>query len=328
MKIGKVSIPNRLFLAPMAGITDVAFRLICKEQGCGMVYTEMVSAKGLYYLSEKTADLMGVHPEEHPVGIQIFGSDPMIMAHMAEKVTERDGDLIDINMGCPAPKIVKNGEGSALMREPVRVRAIFREVVKASSIPVTVKIRKGWDDESVNAVEIARIAEEEGISAVTVHGRTREQYYTGKADWEIIRKVKESISIPVIGNGDVFSPQEAKALFQETGCDGIMVARGAQGNPWIFAEILKYLSTGTVMPRPGPEAIVQMTLRHLRSISAFKGEALGVREMRKHIPWYLKGLPDSAAVKRQMNSLTTIVQVEEALLCYLKKIDTVGQNID
>ena len=320
MKIGGLDIPNRLFLAPMAGVTDTAFRLICREFGCGMVYTEMVSAKGLYYSNERTEGLMALHPDEHPAGIQIFGSDPLIMARMAEKITESEGDLIDINMGCPAPKIVKNGEGCALMRRPELVKSIVREVVKAAGKPVTIKIRKGWDEASVNAVEIAKIAEGEGASAVTVHGRTREQFYAGHADWEVIANVKRSLSIPVIGNGDIFTPQAAKAMLEQTGCDGIMVARGAQGNPWIFRRISEYLCSGVVLPEPDAGQRVIMAVRHLKMICEMKGEGLGVREMRKHIPWYLKGLRDSAAIKQAVNSKTTMIEVEALLTDYLRSI--------
>jgi tRNA-dihydrouridine synthase B len=320
MKIGSLTIENPLFLAPMAGVTDLPFRKLCREQGCGVVYTEMVSAKGLYYGSEHTEDLMEIHPEEHPIGIQIFGSDPLIMARMAEKISETDAELIDINMGCPAPKIVRNGEGSALMRNPELVSRIVREVSKASSKPVTVKIRKGWDEKSVNAEEIAQIAEEAGAAAVTVHGRTREQFYTGTADWDIIRRVKSRLSIPVIGNGDIFSAQAAADMKNITNCDGVMAARGAQGNPWLFREILSLMETGEVPAPPGPDERINTALRHLHMLTALKGEKIGVCEMRKHIAWYLKGLKDSGRIRRQVNTITTVSKLEEVLNGYKEEL--------
>ena len=316
LKIGNVNIEKPLFLAPMAGVTDLAFRKLCKEQGCGMVYTEMVSAKGLYYGSGRTRDLMEIDEEEHPVGIQIFGSDPLIMARMAEKISETEADLIDINMGCPAPKIVKNGEGSALMRNPGLVAKIVREVSGASSKPVTVKIRKGWDEKSVNAVEIALIAEEAGAAAVTVHGRTREQYYSDTADWDIIREVKSRLTIPVIGNGDIFTAEAAIDRIRQTNCDGIMAARGAQGNPWLFRDILSLLETGEVPPPPGAEERIRTALRHLDMLVDQKGEKIGVCEMRKHIAWYLKGLKDSGRIRRQVNCLATAAEIRDLLSSY------------
>ena len=343
LRIGRLSIETPLFLAPMAGVTDFAFRKLCKEQGCGMAYTEMISAKGLYYGSSRTRDLMKIDGKEHPIGVQIFGSDPLIMARMAEKISETEADLIDINMGCPAPKIVKNGEGSALMRNPSLVADIVRGISRASSKPVTVKIRKGWDEKSVNAVEIARIAEEEGAAAITVHGRTREQYYSGSADWNIIRKVKSSVSIPVIGNGDVFTAQSALEMKKQTNCDGIMAARGARGNPWLFRDIVSLWDTGTVPPPPGTEErILALTARdivslwntgtvppppgaeerihtalcHLRMLVDQKGEKVAVPEMRKHIAWYLKGMKDSGRIRSQVNSLNTEAEVRALLNSY------------
>lgn len=320
MKIGDLRINNPLFLAPMAGITDLAFRMLCREQGCGVVYTEMVSAKGLFYGSERTEELMEINPNEHPVGIQIFGSDPLIMAQMVEKISDTDADLIDINMGCPAPKIVKNGEGSALMRNPQLVKKIVSEVSRASSKPITVKIRKGWDDKSVNAVDIALIAEEAGAAAITVHGRTREQFYAGVADWDIIREVKSRLSIPVIGNGDIFTPQAAFDMTKQTNCDGIMIARGAQGNPWLFRDIISYMDKGEIPIQPEPNEKIETALRHLKIIVGQKGERLGVCEMRKHIAWYLKGLKDSSRIKRLINTLTTASEVEAVLNSYKKEL--------
>ncbi|HHY81952.1 MAG TPA: tRNA dihydrouridine synthase DusB [Clostridiales bacterium] len=322
MNIGTLYIDKPLFLAPMAGVTDLPFRLLCKEQGCRLVYTEMVSAKGLYYGSTKTESLMEIHPQEHPVGIQIFGSDPLIMSKMAENISKTDADLIDINMGCPAPKIVKNGEGSALMKNPALVRKIVREVSMASSKPVTVKIRKGWDEKSVNAVEIALIAEEAGAAAVTVHGRTREQFYAGRADWDIIKQVKDRLSIPVIGNGDIFTPEAALAMREQTGCDGIMIARGAQGNPWLFRDILALEETGTVPPPPTARERIETAIRHLHMLAGLKGEKVGVCEMRKHIAWYLKGLKDSGQIRKLVNMISSVSEIENTLISYLIKLES------
>lgn len=326
MRIGNLKIDNPLFLAPMAGITDLAFRKLCREQGCGVVYTEMVSAKGMYYGSERTESLIEIHPDEHPIGIQIFGSDPLIMANMAEMISETEADLIDINMGCPAPKIVKNGEGSALLKDPKLVANIIKEVVRASSKPVTVKIRKGWDEESVNAVDIALIAEESGAAAITVHGRTREQFYSGKADWDIIRQVKERVSIPVIGNGDIFTAQAAMDMKVKTGCDGIMVARGAQGNPWLFSDILALQLHGILPSPPSVEERIDTALRHMDMLVAQKGEKIGVCEMRKHIAWYLKGMKDSGKIRRQINSLSFSAEVKELLSAYKEELKEKDQD--
>ena len=304
MKIGNVELENRVFLAPMAGVTDMPFRVLCKEQGCGLVYTEMVSAKGMHYDDEKSTKLTLLDGREKPGAVQIFGSDPEIMAEVAAKLNESDASIIDINMGCPAPKITKNGEGSALMKSPELVAKIVRAVVDTSKKPVTVKIRKGWDDASVNAVKIAQLAQENGASAVAVHGRTREQYYSGKADWDIIRQVKQAVSIPVIGNGDVVGPKEAKRLMEETGCDAIMVGRGAQGNPWIFNQINKYLETGEIISAPTPEAKIQTIIRHINMLIEYKGERTGILEMRSHIAWYIKGFRDASYTKQKIFMLT------------------------
>lgn len=321
IKIGNLNIPGNIFLAPMAGITDLAFRLLCKEQGCSMVYTEMVSSKGLFYGSERTEELLKIHPLEHPVGVQIFGSEPEIMGDIAEKISDSDIDLIDINMGCPAPKIVKNGEGSALLKDLDKVAAIIREVVRRSTKPVTVKIRKGWDDSCVNAVEVAKIAWSEGASAITVHGRTREQFYSGKADWEIIGEVKSTVGIPVIGNGDIFAPEDAKAMFEMTGCDAVMVARGAQGNPWIFREIRHYLKTNQKLPAPTPREKIEMAIRHLELEVQLKGEKIGVTEMRKHIAWYIKGLYNASNLRNEINKMDKKQQIIERLYRYLDEIE-------
>lgn len=320
MQIGSVKLNNNVFLAPMAGVTDKAFRILCKGMGCGLTYTEMVSAKGMHYKSENTEELLDMAEEEKPAAAQIFGSDPDIMAETAAAVEKKGAAIIDINMGCPTPKIVKNGDGSALMLKPDLVREIVRSVVRAVGVPVTVKIRKGWDESSVNAVEIAGIAEQEGASAVTVHGRTREQFYSGKADWNIIKQVKASLKIPVIGNGDVFSPQDALQLLQETGCDAVMIGRGAQGNPWIFGRVIEYLRSGEPLPEPSAEERLQMLLRHLHMIVDFKGENTGVKEMRKHAAWYLKGLHGSAQVKTEIHTAVTVRHIEEIVGRYFEEL--------
>ena len=301
MQIGCVKLANQVILAPMAGVTDLPFRLLVKEMGCGLVYSEMVSDKGLNYKNEHTLDLLRIDAQERPVALQIFGSEPESMAKAAKIVEHSGADILDINMGCPTQKIVKNGEGSALMRTPELAYSIIASVVDAVSIPVTVKIRKGWDEQSVNAVEMAQLAEKAGASAISVHGRTREQFYAGKADWSIIKAVKESVSIPVNGNGDVRSPQDAKRLIDETGCDGVMIGRGAQGNPWLFRQTIHYLTTGEVLPGPTVEERIDMALRHLELLVDYKGEYIGIREMRTHAAWYTKGLPHSAELRLRFN---------------------------
>jgi len=317
LKIGNVEIENRVFLAPMAGVTDLPFRVLCKEQGCGLVYTEMVSAKGMHYNDKKSAQLTLLDEKEKPGAVQIFGSDPEIMAEVATKLNESDASIIDINMGCPAPKITKNGEGSALMNRPELVAKIVRAVVNASQKPVTVKIRKGWDDITVNAIEIAQIAEENGASAIAVHGRTREQYYSGKADWDIIKQVKQAISIPVIGNGDVVGPKEAKRLLEETGCDAIMVGRGAQGNPWIFNQINKYLDEDIIISEPTPAQKIETIIRHMNMLIELKGERTGILEMRSHIAWYIKGLRDATYTKQKIFTITDKDEVINLLQSFL-----------
>lgn len=301
MNIGDVKLKNPYILAPMAGVTDLPFRLLCKEQGAGLLCMEMISAKALQYKNKNTKTLLAIHPEEYPVSLQLFGSDADIISRMAQEIEELPFQILDINMGCPVPKVVKNGEGSALMNQPKLVYEIVSKTVRAIRKPVTVKIRKGFDDTRVNAVEIARIAEQAGAAAVAVHGRTREQYYSGKADWDIIRQVKEAVSIPVIGNGDIFSGESALSMRRETGCDGVMIARGAQGNPWIFSELLEYGQTGVLPKRPSPEEIRDMMLRHARMQIDFKGDYLGIREMRKHVAWYTKGLKGAARLREEIN---------------------------
>ena len=284
-------------------MTDLPFRLLCREQGAGLLCMEMVSAKAIYYNNRNTESLLEIHPDEQPVSLQLFGSDPAIMSEMAKRIEERPFAILDINMGCPVPKVVKNGEGSALMKNPKLVYEIVSAIVKAIDKPVTVKIRKGFDDDHVNAVEIAKIIEEAGAAAVAVHGRTREQYYSGKADWDIIRQVKEAVSIPVIGNGDVTSPQNADELVKQTGCDGIMIARGAQGNPWIFSEMIHWEETGELPPRPDKDEVREMMLRHARLQLEYKGEFSGIREMRKHVAWYTKGLKGAARLREKVNAV-------------------------
>ncbi|MBD5478538.1 MAG: tRNA dihydrouridine synthase DusB [Lachnospiraceae bacterium] len=313
LKIGSTELSSPVILAPMAGVTDLPFRLLCKEQGAGLLCMEMVSAKAIYYNNKNTEALMEIREEERPVSLQLFGSDADIMAEMAKRIEERPFDILDINMGCPVPKVVNNGEGSALMKNPALVEEIVRKVSGAIQKPVTVKIRKGFDDAHCNAVEIAKIAEEAGAAAIAVHGRTREQYYTGRADWDCIRAVKEAVRIPVIGNGDVVDAASAKALLDATGCDGIMVGRGAQGNPWIFREITTFLETGKLPPKPTPAEVRQVVERHAALQLAIKGEYTGVREMRKHLAWYTAGYPNSARYRQQINSMESMDDLLKSL---------------
>ena len=310
MKIGNVELKNAIALAPMAGVTDLPFRLLCKEQGCGLMYTEMVSAKALLYKNRNTKPLLETRPEEEPVAVQLFGSDPEIMSEMALQLEEGPYAIIDVNMGCPVPKIVNNGEGSALMKDPKLAEQILTAMVKKLHKPVTVKFRKGFNDSNINAVEFAKMAESCGVAAVAVHGRTREQYYSGKADWDIIRQVKEAVSIPVWGNGDVFTPEDAKRMKEETGCDGIMVARGAKGNPWLFKRILHYLETGELLPPPTAEEVKRMIVRHGTLQTEFRGEEIAMREMRKHVAWYTAGFPHSSALRNDINQVETLEELE------------------
>ncbi|HKM22721.1 MAG TPA: tRNA dihydrouridine synthase DusB [Lachnospiraceae bacterium] len=311
LKIGNVSIDNNLILAPMAGVTDLPFRLLCKEQGAGLLCMEMISAKAIYYNNKNTIELMEIHEEELPVSLQLFGSDPVIISEMAKRIEERPFSILDINMGCPVPKVVNNGEGSALMKNPRLIGEIVEKTVKAIKKPVTIKIRKGFDEGHVNAVEIARIAEASGAAAIAVHGRTREQYYTGKADWDIIRQVKEAVKIPVIGNGDVVSAETAQKLVEETGCDGIMIGRAAQGNPWIFQQIKVYQDDAMIIDKPTVNEISEMVMRHARLLVKYKGEYTGMREMRKHAAWYTAGLPGSSKLRQKLNDIETIEELGE-----------------
>ena len=313
LQIGSVTLPKNLILAPMAGVTDLPFRLLCKEQGAGLLCMEMVSAKAILYKNKNTEALLNIDPRENPVSLQLFGSDPDIMAQIAHQIEDRPFDILDINMGCPVPKVVNNGEGSALMKDPLLAGKIIEKVVKAIQKPVTVKIRKGFDEEHVNAPYLAHIAEESGAAAVAVHGRTRQQYYSGKADWDIIRQVKESVSIPVIGNGDLLLAEDVIAMEEQTGCDGFMIARGAQGNPWIFHQILHYFKTGEHEKKPSLEEMAQMMLRHARMMIEYKGEYIGMHEIRKHAAWYTTGYPNSARFRGQINEVETYEQLEELL---------------
>ncbi|TCW33328.1 tRNA-U20-dihydrouridine synthase [Thermohydrogenium kirishiense] len=318
--IGDVEIKNNVFLAPMAGVTDKPYRRICSEMGCGFQYTEMVSAKGLYYGSENTEFLTDIDDDEN-VALQIFGSDPYIMGEIAKRLNTSNAKTIDINMGCPTPKIVKNGDGSALMMHPDVAESVIKAVVKNSIKPVTIKIRKGWDDDHINAVEIAKMAESCGVKAVAIHGRTREQFYSGHADWDIIKKVKDNLKIPVIGNGDIFTPEDAKRMIDETGCDAVMVGRGAEGNPWIFKRILHYLNTGEILPEPTVSEKIDMILKHLDMVIDYKGEHVGILEMRKHIAWYLKGIRGASKIKQMVFTMSYYKEVKELLISIKRQFE-------
>ncbi len=310
LQIGNVTLKNNLILAPMAGVTDLPFRLLCKEQGAGLLCMEMVSAKAILYKNKNTEELLTIDPRENPVSLQLFGSDPDIISEIAKQIEDRPFDILDINMGCPVPKVVNNGDGSALMKNPKLAGEIIEKTVRAIKKPVTVKIRKGFDEDHVNAVEMAHIAEESGAAAVAVHGRTREQFYSGRADWDIIRQVKERVSIPVIGNGDLLTAEDVIAMEKQTGCDGFMIARGAEGNPWIFRQILHYFETGEQLPKPDFSEMTEMLLRHAKMQLEFKGEYTGIREIRKHAAWYTAGYKNSSKLRGRINEVENYEQLE------------------
>jgi putative TIM-barrel protein, nifR3 family len=314
MKIGNVELENPFFLAPLAGITDSPFRRICREQGAALVFSEMISGKGLYYNDKATERLLGIHEEEKPAAYQIFGSEPEVITFTAKKLADRDNCILDINMGCPVPKVVRNGEGSALLKNPELVSAVVKAAVEDAGKPVTAKIRIGWDTNSINAVEIAKVIEAAGASAISVHGRTREQFYSGKADWNVIRQVKKAVSIPIIGNGDVFSAKDAVRLMEESDCDFVMIARGALGNPWIFREALSLWKGRNVSDPPEITEKIDMLLKHFDFVLAEKGEYVAVREMRKHAGWYLKGIPGSASIRKEINSIVRADILKETIL--------------
>ena len=313
-KIGNVRIENPFVLAPMAGVTDMPFRTLCKEQGAGLICMEMISAKAISFHNKNTIALMKIDPCEHPVSMKLFGSEPELMAEVAKSIEDKDFDILDINMGCPVPKVVNNGEGSALLKNPELIVQIIKSVSSAIQKPVTVKVRIGFENAPVDIVEIARRAEDAGAAAIAVHGRTRQQYYSGTADWDIIRQVKEAVSIPVIGNGDVDSPLKAEALLKQTGCDGVMIGRAVRGNPWIFREMNHYFQTGELLPRPSSEEIREMILRHARAQIALKGEFTGIREMRKHVAWYTAGMRHSAGLRRASNTIESYEALQELLM--------------
>ncbi len=313
LEIGSVCLSDNVILAPMAGVSDLPFRLLCRQQGAAMVCSEMISAKAILYQNKNTEELLQIHPEEGPVSLQLFGSDPDIVSEMAKRIEDRPFAVLDINMGCPVPKVVNNGEGSALMKNPLLAGSIIEKTAKAIHKPVTVKIRKGFDDAHVNAVEMAKIAQESGAAAVAVHGRTREQYYSGKADWDIIAQVKQAVKIPVLGNGDVTDGDSALRMFAQTGCDGILIGRAAQGNPWIFREVTAVLAGKEPPKRPGREEIYEMIVKHALLSGEYKGEYIAVREMRKHMAWYTTGLPHSSQLRRRINEMETMQQLIEGM---------------
>lgn len=327
LRIGNVEIDGILALGPMAGVTDLPFRCLCKEQGADLIYTEMVSAKGIYYNNKNTKSLLEIAETERPVALQLFGENAEIMSEVAKRIEELPFAILDINMGCPVPKVVNNGEGSALMKEPQKAGRIIEAVATAIKKPVTVKIRKGFGKDEANAPELARIAEECGAAAVAVHGRTREQYYSGRADWDIIRQVKEAVKIPVIGNGDIFTPEDAKRMLEVTGCDGLMLARGVQGDPWLFRRVRHYLETGELLLKPPMSELIDTIMRHAKLQLDFKGEYLGIREMRKHVAWYTTGYPHSAKLRVKVNAVETLEELSELLSEYAGETEDAPEEV-
>ena len=311
IRLGNITLKNNVIMAPMAGITDTAYRVLLEEMGVALTSTEMVSAKGIFYNNRNNHLILQTAENEHPIAVQLFGSDPMIMSRMAERIAP-GFDVIDVNMGCPVPKIVNNGEGSALMKKPDLAFQILDMMVRVlSPMPVTVKFRKGFDDKHVNAVEFAKMAEQAGVAAITLHGRTRAQMYSGQADWDVIRQVKEAVRIPVFGNGDIFSPEDAKRMIDETGCDGVAIARGAKGNPWLIRRTIRYLESGELLPEPTPEERKAMAVRHAELAVRFKGEKLAIPEMRKHLAWYTSGLPGAAKLRAEMNVINSLDELRD-----------------
>ena len=312
-KIGNVEIKNPFVLAPMAGVTDLAFRRLCKEQGAGLICMEMISAKAISYHNKNTKALMEIDPVEHPVSMQLFGNEPELMAQVAASIEEQPFDILDINMGCPVPKVVNNGEGSALLKDPERISQIIKSIVTAIHKPVTAKIRIGFEKEAVDLAEIAKRIEDAGASAIAVHGRTREQFYSGKADWDIIRQVKEAVKIPVIGNGDLLTAEDVIAMEEQTGCDGVMIGRASRGNPWIFRQVSEYLENGKIIEPPTIAEVKKMMLRHAKLQLQYRGEYTGIREMRKHVAWYTAGFPHSAKLRKRVNEVESMEALEELL---------------
>lgn len=317
LKIGNITVDGNLALGPMAGVTDLPFRVLCKEQGADLIYTEMVSAKGIYYKNKNTDALLEIREDERPVALQLFGCDPEIMGSMAAQIEHRNFDILDINMGCPVPKVVNNGEGSALLKTPELAGKVVESIATSIKKPVSVKFRIGYDEIDKNIVDFAKRMEASGAQLIAVHGRTRAQYYSGTANWDVIRQVKEAVSIPVLGNGDVFTPQDAKEMFEQTGCDGIMIARGVRGNPWLFKQVKAYLEKGEVIPKPSCEELVKMVLRHGKLQVEWKGENIGIKEMRKHVAWYTTGYKNSAKFRGRVNEINTYTDLEEVMYAFL-----------